>query len=113
MGDYGCKCNCDTFREHIGNGPALSMSITPTRSGAAKVREVNEREATWDKDHAAYRRMRREGLQPKHLAGSADLEREARDPVEITDGRIYGKKLGLVKEFKTALKEEGTKKEAQ
>jgi hypothetical protein len=104
---YGCKCKCATFKEHIGSGPFIASSARPTRSNVAHQNAV---EAQWARDMPAYKRLREEGLQPKHIDGSAALERDARDPIEITDGRTYGDKLPLVKEYKTALAEsKGTK----
>jgi hypothetical protein len=56
-------------------------------------------------DLPAYRRLRDEGLQPPHVGGSAALERDATDPIEVNTGKIYGDKLPLVKEYTTALSE--------
>ena len=52
--------------------------------------ELAKREKTLADDMAAYRRMRRNGYQPAHLGGSAVVEREARDPIEIEHPRLIG-----------------------
>jgi len=41
-----------------------------------------------DKDRAAYKRLRREGEQPKHVEGSAYLEAKANESFEITTGQV-------------------------
>ena len=41
-----------------------------------------------DKDREAYKRLRRNGEQPKHVEGSAYLESKANEPFEITTGRL-------------------------
>lgn len=46
-------------------------------------------ETGWNKDHAAYRRLRRQGLQPKVLDGCAELENRAVDQFEIETGHIF------------------------
>ena len=40
------------------------------------------------KDREAYRRLRRNGEQPKHVGGSAQLEATASESCEITTGQI-------------------------
>lgn len=41
-----------------------------------------------DKDMHAYKRLRQQGLQPKGIAGSAELERGAHIPQEIEQGHL-------------------------
>lgn len=96
---YHCKCQCDSFLEHA-RGINIAPSATPTRSNAAV---NNAREEQMQKDLPAYRRLRDEGLQPPHVGGSAALERDATDPIEVNTGRVYGEKLPLVKEWSSAL----------
>ncbi|MFP4512087.1 MAG: hypothetical protein ACLFRV_03965 [Acidimicrobiales bacterium] len=54
---------------------AIAPSATPTR-GDGKAAEVNAREARWHRDMPAYKRLRRDGLQPPQIDGSARLEQE-------------------------------------
>lgn len=54
------------------------------------VRETADREKVLDKDMAAYKRMRRAGMSPAHLAGSAVVEKEARSPIEVEHPRLIG-----------------------
>lgn len=41
-----------------------------------------------EKDREAYKRLRRNGEQPKHVGGSAYIEATASESCEITTGRI-------------------------
>ena len=41
-----------------------------------------------DKDREAYKRLRRDGEQPKHIGGSAYFEAKANSSYEISPGRI-------------------------
>jgi len=48
---------------------------------------VDKRERELSKDLAAYKRLRREGLQPPSTEGCARLESEAITPAEIATGQ--------------------------
>lgn len=63
---------------------AISANATPTRRRFAK--ETIDREARWEKDHDAYRRMWRDGLSPKVLDGAAELERRAKNEADVELG---------------------------
>lgn len=52
-------------------------------NGSEQVREVDRREKTLVEDRRAYKDFRRQGIQPPHLKGTADLERTARSPLEV------------------------------
>lgn len=90
---YGCSCNCATFREHVGNGPYIGAAARPTRDN--NVQAVTDREAQLTKDLPAYKRLRQDGLQPKHVGGSADLEKRATDSFEVETGHIYPDKKNM------------------
>ena len=94
---YGCDCNpeCETFRDHVGNGPYVSAAATPSRH--QEEADTIAREKRWRPDMDAYQRLRREGLQPKTVVGSAALERDATDPLEIKRGQVFGKDLPAIK----------------
>lgn len=104
MSYHGCKCEpeCFTFADHVGSGPYVSGAATPTRT--KEVADTIAREKRMVPDMEAYKRLRREGHQPKTVMGSAALEQDARDPLEIKRGKVFGEKLGVVKEA-TALVE--------
>jgi hypothetical protein len=84
---YGCKCECQDFREHA-LGVSFAASAMPTRRGEAA--RISATESQWAKDGDAYKRLRRQGLQPKDVDGAAQLEKHATDKLEIERGKIYG-----------------------
>lgn len=55
---------------------------------SAEARRIDERERQWARDHAAYRRLRADGLQPKSLDGAAAVEARADLPVEVEMGKV-------------------------
>lgn len=71
----------------------VAPSATPTRHPQAV--DVNATEAAWHRDMPAYRRLRKDGLQPRQIDGSADLEAKASDPLEVTMGHVFGSKAEL------------------
>ena len=46
-------------------------------------------EKTLTEDGEAYKRLRRDGFQPKHINGSAQLEAEAETRYEIESGQLF------------------------
>jgi hypothetical protein len=52
----------------------------------AETVEVDAREAVWDRDRPAYKRLRADGLQPPSVIGSADLESHATDDQYVRTG---------------------------
>lgn len=77
---------CDTC-----NGPirrmydtvAIAASSMPTRSEAA---QVEKQTAIMHKDAAAYKRLRKDGVQPKSVKGAAELESRAASRWEVETG---------------------------
>lgn len=66
-----------------------TVSIAPSASGSKQARAVNSKEASWQKDHAAYKRLRGDGLQPTRIDGCFDLEKRAATQQEIERGHLY------------------------
>ena len=54
-----------------------------TVGGSEVVRDIDRRERVLTEDLRAYRQFRKSGLQPMRLTGAAQLEREARSPLEV------------------------------
>lgn len=90
-------------------GTPLSAEDVPSREGIpqfsfgalnAKVKEVDDREKRWDKDMPAYKRLRKQGLQPKTIDGAAHLEAKATTRFEIESGRVLE---GETKRIETAV----------
>jgi len=77
-GCFGCRVS------HVGVAP----SAMPTRTGGADAGAINAREARWQKDMPAYKRLRDQGYQPPHIDGSARLEAQASTEHEIAVGQV-------------------------
>ena len=85
-----CTSQADHFR---------SVAVAP------KMREVgrgHQADTALEYDRAAYKAMRRQGLQPPQMRGAYDLARRATSEAEIQLGRV-------VKEKDAARKRKGTK----
>lgn len=73
---FGCKLESVSF----------AASAMPTRHPGAARAAVKDPQL--EKDRDAYKRLRRDGEQPKHVGGSAYIEATASESCEITTGRI-------------------------
>ncbi len=69
----GC---CETYREHL---TSLRLGVTSSQTQALR---------TEDKDMDAFKRLVDSGVQPKQIAGSATLEREASTAFEVENAKI-------------------------
>lgn len=76
-GCFGCKVS--TVR--------LSAHATPSKPGSAEVVSIDNMQNRWDKDMPAYKRLRQDGVQPKQIDGSAQLEAESSTVTEVERGR--------------------------
>lgn len=65
----------------------IAPSAMATRSDAAKIERDTE---IMHRDVAAYRRMRKDGVQPKSVKGSAELEQRAGSRWEVETGMNLG-----------------------
>jgi len=79
-------CNPDCFGCKAA-GVSFSSSAMPTRSN---VRNTEVETAVMHKDVAAYKRLRKDGLQPKSVKGSAALEARADSRWEVETGQRIG-----------------------
>ena len=66
----------------------VQMGSNSTTTRGSQVAEINQRAKNWDKDMPAYKRLRREGLQPKTIDGCHAVEQLAtsRHQIEGTPG---------------------------
>lgn len=79
----------------------ISATATPTRERTKETNAAIEREKRWEKDMPAYARLRKEGLQPKHVDGSAAMEAGATSKIEIEAGtKLANNTLEVVKEIR-------------
>ena len=82
-------CNsCEgELNKHYGD-VVISASCMPTRS-TINFDKSHEKEDLQSKDMAAYKRLRKEGLQPKGIDGSSHLEKHAESKYEIKAGKTF------------------------
>lgn len=62
---------------------SVAPSATPSRGDGARAAEINAKDKQLDLDRAAYKRLRRDGLQPNDVDGSAELEKRVIDQIEL------------------------------
>lgn len=65
---------------------ALGHNSTTTGGRAAEGEKALEQR--WERDRPAYKRLRQEGLQPKTIRGSADIEARAETRLEVETGHL-------------------------
>lgn len=67
-----------------------SISVAPSAMGTRHPQAARAavKDPLLEKDRDAYRRLRRNGEQPKHVGGSAFFEAKANESCEITIGQI-------------------------
>lgn len=75
--DPDCRLS---YREHL-LSIAVSSAAIPTRRPSTV--NTNIRESRWQRDMAAYRRLRADGFQPPQIDGSRLREKEAKDAYDI------------------------------
>lgn len=76
VGCFPCKLASVTF------APSAMLTRNPEAARAAA------KDPQLEKDRDAYKRLRRNGEQPKHVGGSAYFEAKANESCEITTGMI-------------------------
>jgi len=104
MGQYGCKCGCNSFKEHIGDGPFIAAAARPTSGKSLGVHSANVGEKWLEKDKAAFKSMRQQGIQPEKLRGAHEMMTKAKDVHEIESGQLMSKKQAKIeKEVKAQL----------
>lgn len=78
---------------------ALGSGTAPTRRPGAET--VEAREKRWAKDMPAYKELRKQGMQPPKIDGSAELAAKAETRFEVESGQIL---QGESKRIETAVK---------
>lgn len=66
------------------SGVRMGMNTTTTRG--QNVESINRTERNWQKDMPAYKRLRKEGLQPKSIDGAAEVEKKAESRFQVETG---------------------------
>jgi hypothetical protein len=72
-------------------GVQFGAASMPTRKGTARSAVIESKDKVLHKDLDAYKRLRQEGLQPKRIDGSAELERRAEEPWQVETGILPNK----------------------
>lgn len=82
-----CPCpECGVEASKVFTPPRIGLAATPNRAPDAQA--IVAKDAAWNVDMPAYRRLRNNGVQPKSIDGSAALEARAETKTEIEDGRL-------------------------
>ena len=64
----------------------VQMGSNSTTTKGESVASINQREKNWSKDMPAYKRLPAEGLQPKTIDGSANVEKRAEEKWQVETG---------------------------
>lgn len=73
-GCFGCRVS------------GIRMGMNSTTSRGSEVAKINKTERQWNVDMPAYKRLRREGLQPKRIDGAAEVEKKAEHRFQVETG---------------------------
>jgi len=65
-------------------GVAFAASSMPSRKIATN--DIDATERRWSKDMDAYKRLKRDGLQPAKIDGSAEMEKKAEHRSQVETG---------------------------
>lgn len=84
----GC---CETQIEHY-RSVSIAASACPSRDGGRYAKRVNDTEKRWERDFAAVKSLKREGIVPKQVDGTADLLSRASTRTEIETGKVLNKR---------------------
>lgn len=82
----------------------IAPSSMPTRNEAA---DIEKQTNIMHRDVAAYKRLRKDGVQPKSVKGAAELEKRAASTWEVETGQNLGGNAKLGRQFdevQTAIK---------
>lgn len=86
--EFPCE-ECSRIAVQVMSSPAIAADALPNKKHG--VRAIDAREKRWDKDMPAYYRLRKEGLQPRGIDGSAEWEAKANSQIELEMGKVLGK----------------------
>lgn len=79
-------CDCGNVAVKVLQVPRVSVYATPHKGQS--VRDADATEARWTRDMPEYKAMRRQGLQPPQIDGSADLANRAHSQLEVEMGDL-------------------------
>jgi len=64
----------------------IRMGTNSITTRGQTVQQTNKVERNWQKDMPAYKRLRKEGLQPKRIDGAAEVEAKAKYKWQVETG---------------------------
>ena len=68
--------------------PYVAPSAAPSRNNVIDLEATKQAEKNKDADMSAYKRLRKDGVQPPTINGSAKLEARAEEKYEVNSGLI-------------------------
>lgn len=96
--------HCELPGRQVFTPPLISVNATPNKGHDA--RRIEAMEQRWHKDMPAYKRLRKNGTQPKGIDGSAEMEQRAESRLEIEMGKsIPADKQNMAAEVNEQLRE--------
>lgn len=96
-------CPCGLEGDRLLLMPAIAAAAMPNKG--AEVTEIVDRGKRWERDHAAYRRLRKEGLRPRHIDGAAENETRAATRLELESGHMLDKRdVNLAADLSSAVR---------
>ncbi len=69
-------------------GIQFGAASMPTRAGTARSAVIEKKDRVLDKDLDAYKRLRRDGVQPRKIDGCANAEKRAEEKWQIETGLL-------------------------
>ena len=107
--DYRCKCcgsveevlhgfddepdmhciDCGALMGKMMGMPYVSPSAVPSRNNVIDLEATKRAEKAKDADMEAYKRLRKDGVQPPSINGSAHLESRAEEKFEVDSGHAF------------------------
>ena len=69
-------------------GIQFGAASMPTRGRTARSAVIEAKDRVLDKDLDAYKRLRKDGLQPRKIDGSAEVEKRAEEKWQVETGII-------------------------
>lgn len=80
---------CGQIMKRVISMPNVAPSAIPSRNKEIDFEATKVAEKTKDKDMAAYKRLRQDGVQPPAINGSANLEARAESSLEVNSGHTF------------------------
>ena len=82
----GKPCGCASYRDHL---LSVGVAATAMPSRFPQAADVERTQRALAADAPAYKRLRRNGVQPKGIDGCARIEALASHPAEVETGTLH------------------------